>query len=290
MTNMKLGYLGINSAQRDEWLKIGHVLGLGLAHETTEDVLYFRLDEYRNRIAIHKSEEEGFAYVGWDCGTPQALKARVAAIKDAGIDVVSESAELAAERGVCELASFKDINGFRTEFFYGAMVHNDPMHHLEPVEGRFVTADEGMGHVVFAVPDLARTRDFYIDVLGFRLTDMTRGPWLTIDFLRCNPRHHSLGLMQGRGAALFQHLMLQAETLDDVGRAYDRAEKHGIKIACTLGRHNVEKMVSFYIETPSGFDIEFGSGAIRVDDEENWSAKVYDPGSHWGHTWLRKWG
>jgi extradiol dioxygenase len=49
-----------------------------------------------------------------------------------------------------------------------------------------------------------------------------------------------------------------------------------------LGRHSNDRMISFYAETPSGFNLEFGSGAITITPE-TWVVRHYDRPSLWGH-------
>ena len=41
-------------------------------------------------------------------------------------------------------------------------------------------------------------------------------------------------------------------------------------------------MTSFYVRTPSGFEIEYGTGGLLVD-YENWEVETYDAMSFWGH-------
>ena len=50
----------------------------------------------------------------------------------------------------------------------------------------------------------------------------------------------------------------------------------------SLGRHTNDMMTSFYVRTPSGFEIEYGTGGLLVD-EENWKVETYDATSFWGH-------
>ena len=50
----------------------------------------------------------------------------------------------------------------------------------------------------------------------------------------------------------------------------------------TLGRHTNDRMTSFYVRTPSGFEIEYGTGGLLVDDA-TWVVRPYDAGSVWGH-------
>jgi 3,4-dihydroxy-9,10-secoandrosta-1,3,5(10)-triene-9,17-dione 4,5-dioxygenase len=41
-------------------------------------------------------------------------------------------------------------------------------------------------------------------------------------------------------------------------------------------------MLSFYMKTPSGFDIEFGCEGLEVDDDD-WVARESTAVSLWGH-------
>jgi len=53
-------------------------------------------------------------------------------------------------------------------------------------------------------------------------------------------------------------------------------------MSATLGRHVNDKMLSFYMRTPSGFDVEFGCEGLEVDDRE-WVARESTAVSLWGH-------
>jgi hypothetical protein len=76
--------------------------------------------------------------------------------------------------------------------------------------------------------------------------------------------------------------MLQTIDMDDVGRALDRAAAAGLTITSSLGRHTNDRMTSFYVRTPSGFDVEYGWGGLEVDDD-HWTVTSYDATSLWGH-------
>ena len=75
---------------------------------------------------------------------------------------------------------------------------------------------------------------------------------------------------------------LETPTLDDVGFALERAQAAGTPIASSLGRHTNDRMVSFYASTPAGFEVEFGFGALEVDDAV-WRVTRHDAPSIWGH-------
>jgi len=134
---------------------------------------------------------------------------------------------------------------------------------------------------------------FYRDVLGFKLRDSMRLPpqvvgrpadgapaWLR--FLGCNPRHHSLAFMPGQTPSGIVHLMVEVEEADDVGLCLDRALRRKVPMSATLGRHVNDLMLSFYMKTPSGFDIEFGCEGRQVEDDD-WIARESTAISLWGH-------
>jgi hypothetical protein len=76
--------------------------------------------------------------------------------------------------------------------------------------------------------------------------------------------------------------MLQLRSIDDVGATMYLVQDQGIEIAATLGRHTNDHMLSFYMRTPSGFEIEYGWGGREVDDA-SWHVQTHHAPSIWGH-------
>ena len=186
---------------------------------------------------------------------------------------------------------FDDPAGNALEVFCGAALEHRPV--VSPYGNRFVTGSLGLGHVVLPVSDGEAALRFYTEVLGFRLRDSMRmapelfgqpagGPPLWMRFLGCNPRHHSLALAPFPAPAGIVHLMIEVASLDDVGRAMDRCARRGAPMSATLGRHANDLMVSFYVATPGGFDIEYGTDGRLVDDA-TWVSRETTAISLWGH-------
>jgi 2,3-dihydroxybiphenyl 1,2-dioxygenase len=154
----------------------------------------------------------------------------------------------------------------------------------------------GFGHMVVAVPDLQQCLTFYRDILGLRISDyidMQFGPnKFRLAFFHANPRHHSIAfggpLNPGAMAPSLpgprkrlNHFMLQVKELDYVGITFNLVEEKGIRTG-KLGRHTNDHMFSFYMQTPSGFNVEYGWGGREVDDEK-WEVQYYKEASNWGH-------
>jgi len=108
------------------------------------------------------------------------------------------------------------------------------------------------------------------------------GRQITLTFLHCNPRHHTIALAPVPAPKRLNHIMLQVASLDDVGSGLDAAQAAGVRISSSLGKHSNDRMISFYMETPSGFDIEYGFGGVEIDDA-TWQTTTYDSTSLWGH-------
>jgi 3,4-dihydroxy-9,10-secoandrosta-1,3,5(10)-triene-9,17-dione 4,5-dioxygenase len=151
----------------------------------------------------------------------------------------------------------------------------------------------GLGHAVLPVTDDEAALRFYTEVLGFRLRDSMRlpaelfgkpagSPPVAMRFLGCNERHHSLALAPFPADPGIVHLMIEVATIDDVGLALDRCERRGAPVSATLGRHANDLMVSFYVRTPGGFDVEYGTDGRLVDDA-TWVTRETTAVSLWGH-------
>ena len=77
------------------------------------------------------------------------------------------------------------------------------------------------------------------------------------------------------------HLEIENGSLDDVGRALDRAHANDVPVSISLGRHMNDKAISFYVRNPSGFHLEIGYGGIEVGDD--WVAHDFGTSDEWGH-------
>lgn len=281
MTVHTLGYLGINATDLDEWRRYAGKMIAAQQIDAGDDLLYLRLDDKHHRIAIHRAEQPGGRYYGWDVGNQRELREleqRLAAIGCSGTPGTEAECRL---RQVHEMTVFSDPSGNRVELFYG---QKSGCPFTPPREfGGFKTGVLGLGHVVYVSSKPQEMLEFY-DVLGLRMSDYIYIQPIQSQsyFLHCNARHHSMAMVAGPMDVL-HHVMLEVHNLDDVGMAYDIAQRMDVNITMTLGKHTNDKMISFYSQTPSGFELEYGYGAITIDDEDSWQVVEYDDISFWGH-------
>ena len=87
-------------------------------------------------------------------------------------------------------------------------------------------------------------------------------------------RHHSIGVAHLTGPPRVLHVMLEVERFDDVGRGARPVPGARIRVSM-LGLHTNDRMTSFYLQTPSGFEVEYGWNGLLVDDA-TWQTAVID--------------
>jgi 2,3-dihydroxybiphenyl 1,2-dioxygenase len=279
-----LGYLGFKVKDPDAWSAFATgVLGLMPAEGTGR----FRLDELSWRIAVEAGDADDLAYIGFEVSGPAELAALRKRLTEGDVAVEDAPAALIAERGVLGLVTCRDPDGLPVEIFYGLTQRTETPFTSPAGVASFVTGTQGLGHAVLSTKNIAAARHFYQDLLGFRLSDIIRmrmSPQFSFDmeFFHCNPRHHTLALMPVPMPKRLHHFMVQVPSLDAVGFALERAEAAATPVTATLGRHTNDHMVSFYVRTPAGFEVEFGTGALEVDDA-TWRVTRHEKPSSWGH-------
>ena len=285
MAVQALGYAGFGSAALDDWRQFGTGL-VGLqAVERSNSLLAFRMDDRKQRIVIDRAMPEGARFFGWEVADAAALDALAARLEQAEVEVVAEPQTLADARRVRRLISFHDPAGNRLEAFYGAEIDQTPFSPGRSISG-FRTGPLGLGHAVLTVENIDAVMPFYVDLLGFGLSDYMQKPFRAY-FFHINARHHSLALIEtGRNG--MHHLMVELFSLDDVGQSYDVALSEEGRIGVTLGRHTNDFMTSFYAKSPSSFMIECGWGGREIDPTTWRPVEMQDGPSLWGHerVWL----
>lgn len=280
-----LGYLELGVSSLSDWRAYAEDV-LGTACVTLGDALGLRYDADAWRIRLVESGEDDIRCAGFEIGSGADLQAIASRLDSLGFPVREGTAEEAAGRGVDTLLVCHDPAGLRIELYRGDRSAGRAFSSPRGVSG-FVTGAQGLGHMVITVPDPAAAEAFYMGGLGFLLSDhIVLGPegrQLTLTFLHCNPRHHTIALVPVQSPKRLNHIMLQVTTLDDVGHGLDAAQKAAVQISSSLGRHSNDHMVSFYMRSPSGFDIEYGFGGIEIDDA-TWQPQTHHATSFWGHT------
>lgn len=290
MSNIRaFGYAGFTARDVEAWKTFGRdVLGLELSEVADDGSLVFRVDAYKRRIVIHPGEVDDIAYAGWEVADARRLDKVRAALRAHGVPFEDATTAEAAARDVVEMIRFSDPEGLALEVFYGATEMNHKPFRSPLGRPPFITGEQGLGHFVLAAKEYEKLVAFYQEVLEFKISDYNdlHLPGLPfpghLTFFHVNPRHHSLAIGNFPVGRRMNHLMLETESMVEVGLALERAKAAGAHIFLDLGQHTNDKVVSFYVTTPSGWAVEIGWGSITIDDDI-WHVTHHLEPSIWGH-------
>ena len=283
-----LSYFVAESQDPVQWQRYAQdVLGM-MVSEAPAGGLYVKMDERPFRMLIVPGGESRYLASGWELASEKAFNAAIEVLDQADVTWRPGTPEQCDQRGVQALLHVTDPSGNRHELSWGHRSDCQPFVSPQGVPG-FVTGDMGLGHTVLPAPNFDATLAFAKDVLGFELSDIFNfrpdpsAPPVRIHFLHCkNSRHHSLALAEYPVPSGCVHVMVEVESMTEVGRAHDRRTAHNVPLSATLGQHLNDRMTSFYMKTPSGFDLEYGYGGLLVDWQDH-SAFEFTRVSLWGH-------
>ncbi|MFT4518178.1 MAG: 3,4-dihydroxy-9,10-secoandrosta-1,3,5(10)-triene-9,17-dione 4,5-dioxygenase [Halioglobus sp.] len=292
MSVSAVGYLRIAATDTAAWMDFGtNVMGLMDAQrEDAAGARFLRMDDHPFRLMVEPGDADKLSAVGIECPTVEAWQSSLDALTAAGHTVTAGSAEEAERRCVSDFATTEDPSGNVLELYWGRKLDYVTLASPTGVKG-FVTTyqqtgDLGFGHVVLPAPDIDTTTDFYTDIIGLGTTDELYPSGMDgvkIHFMHANnPRQHSLALFSGPHPLGIVHMMIEVQSMDEVGAAMDRAKASGVHFLASLGRHVNDNMCSIYILAPGGIAVEYGYDGLLID-WENHIPTVSVEGDLWGH-------
>ncbi len=190
-----------------------------------------------------------------------ALAAKVAA---AGCRIVNSPANLATPGGGYGFTFFSP-DGLQ----FG--ISSDVARSRKAEVGRWDAVPVKISHIVLHSPDHKALCQWFIDVLGFKLSDWI-GDFMC--FLRCNEAHHRIALLPG--PACLNHVAYDMEGVDGMMRGVHNLRLKNTPVVWGPGRHTAGNNTFSYFVTPAGFAVEYTADLEDVDFE-NWEANVHTP-------------
>jgi catechol 2,3-dioxygenase-like lactoylglutathione lyase family enzyme len=139
-----------------------------------------------------------------------------------------------------------------------------------------------LGHVVVGSLDRETSQRFFLEGLGFRLSDEIAG---VASFMRCSTDHHNV-LVQQAPLSFLHHTAWEVEDVDEVGRgASAMLAGHPERHVWGLGRHHAGSNFFWYLKDPAGNFSEYYSDLDCILDDQLWT-----PGVFAGAKGLYSWG
>lgn len=200
----------------------------------------------------------------------------LAADSRADVDALCEKVRAAGSRIVHEPRGLTTPGGgYGFRFFTPDGLQFEISSDVARGESRPIERWEGLpvkiSHIVFHAPDHQAFVKWFVDVLGFKISD-----WLGdfMCFLRCNSAHHRIAVLPG--PPCLNHVAYDMTGVDGMMRGAHRLKVKGTPIQWGPGRHTAGDNAFSYFVTPGGFAVEYTSDLEMVDFESH-EPKVHVP-------------
>jgi catechol 2,3-dioxygenase-like lactoylglutathione lyase family enzyme len=229
------------------------------------DTMHFRATGGEHHVlTIRERPQASLLGVHFAAADRDAVDQLCAKAKGYGVAIADDPAPLDASAG--------GGYGFRFETPDGLpmTISSDSAQHPDVVVDR--SRPTKISHVVL---NSARTDDqvpFFIDVLGFKLSDSTH----MMEFLRCSADHHSIAIFRNNGPSL-NHVAYELPNIDGLMRGAGRLKRSGFDVEWGVGRHGPGSNVFSYFIEPNGFVAEYTTELDQLDD----ATHVPQDASYW---------
>lgn len=128
-----------------------------------------------------------------------------------------------------------------------------------------------ISHVVFHSPQHKEMTQWFIDTLGFRLSDWI-GDFMSL--IRCNTAHHRIAFLPG--PPCLNHVAYDMPDVDEMMRGLKRLRRAEFDTVWGPGRHTAGDNTFSYFVTPNGFTVEYTAHLEEVDFD-TWEPRVFTP-------------
>ena len=204
-------------------------------------------------VTLRERPSAGMLGVHFATVNREAVDALHARAKASGVTVTTAPADLPRSAGGGYGFQFKTPEG------HVLNISSDVARHQNTNADR--SKPSKLSHVVLNTASLDQQTGFFIDVLGFKMSDQTD----MMEFVRCSADHHSIAMARGNGPTL-NHMAYEVENVDGLMRGAGRMKKHGFNVEWGIGRHGPGDNVFGYFVEPNGFVVEYTAEVEQVDE------------------------
>jgi catechol 2,3-dioxygenase-like lactoylglutathione lyase family enzyme len=127
-----------------------------------------------------------------------------------------------------------------------------------------------ISHIVYVTDDLESHKEFYVDRLGFKLTDAYPGRGYFMRGSKAHNHHNLFLLDPGIGKRSFHHLAFEVGTIHELFGGGNNMTRQGWDTMIGPGRHPISSCYFWYFKNPCGGAAEYDFDSDVVDD--NWVA------------------
>ncbi len=128
-----------------------------------------------------------------------------------------------------------------------------------------------LSHIVLNTVDIDLSCEFYVTMLGFRVSDWSEHQMV---FLRNLTDHHTIAFNQEAHGSV-NHIAHELDSLDGFLTAVGRMRSAGVDPLWGIGRHGPGNNAFAYYGDPAGFVPEFTTDLEQVQHDASWVPRVW---------------
>lgn len=218
---------------------------------------YYRCGSEHHSVVLYQAPEPAFVRAGWELESEEDVARAFHHFQKLGLKPQHLPQEERAALGLSLSEAFRvrePVNGVCFEYYSRMTTFARPRTNTTTQFKRFA-------HVGLSTPDVRSSANYLLEHMGFVASDYVADGMVV--FMRPFPvgDHHGFGYLPSRtGKAGFNHLAFLVDSIDDIGKLFNRAEEHSVTRAWGMGRHPTSGSIHLYINDPDGMLWEFTLG------------------------------
>lgn len=264
----EMGHVGIQTTDLDASIwDATQLLGLRVT-EQSGDAAYLAAADVHHELIYRASDVNGVDSLGLVARDGDALKTIRRRVEDENLEILSESTRTA---GIEDGFSFVGPEGWVFEITIGRQLDVAPQQSFGP---------DRYGHINFHPRDTRSMMEFLQRVLDFRLSDVIGDDYAY--FMRCNPDHHGIALLPGKGT--FHHHAWQTQSVADLAKLGDRLNRVGRQLIWGPVRHGAGHNIAAYYVEHSGAVVELYTDLEQIYDDAR-EPVIWGAQDNWFNMW-----
>lgn len=266
----EMGYLAMRTREFDESLELATgALGLRMTMNDG-DRAYLSAANSHHELVYIKGDADGIDHIGLVAESAESLQIIRRRLESAGYSIMSTSPY---ERAIADGFVVEGPEGYLFHIYTGMSAFQ---------HGPAAFGPDRYGHINIHPVNATRMKDFLVDQLGFMVSDVIGTDFAY--FVRCNPDHHGIAIIKGRGS--LHHHAWQTQSIADLGRLGDRLFAMGRRLIWGPVRHGAGHNIAAYYVEPNGTVVELYTDLEQIYDATR-------PPIEWDaddRTWFNRWG
>jgi 2,3-dihydroxy-p-cumate/2,3-dihydroxybenzoate 3,4-dioxygenase len=254
----KVGYVALNVTDITRTTEFAtHTFALENTGTGPSGEQFLSCGQEHHDVVLYQSKEPGLLRGAWELESPEDVERAHAHYEGLGLKPVWLAQEEKDVLGLGVWPAFRvrePTVGLCFEY-YSKMMIRARARPASPTNFRHI------GHFGINVPNVREATEYAVANMGVLISDVLGNYLGTLLRAFPNANHHSFAYLPARdGKKQLNHIAFMVESIDDIGKLFNRIEAHGVKRAFGIGRHPTSTSIFLYIFDPDSMVWEYTFG------------------------------